>query len=215
MELVLAGMVARRTAYLAALAAIARRRGPALARRDSSASSPPACRRWRSAYLALATASVVPVCVGVGALASQLAPTRRAALELGGAVVGVLFLARVVADTASGLGWLRWATPLGWAEELRPFAGPQPLVLAAPRGRDVAAAHAGRMDRRAPRHRHGPARDPRQRPSPPAAALLADRTGAARRAHQPDRMARRQRARSRSSSACSPRAPPPQASPRA
>ena len=41
-----------------------------------------------SAYLALATASVVPVFVGVGALASQLAPTRRIALELGGAVVG-------------------------------------------------------------------------------------------------------------------------------
>ena len=31
------------------------------------------------------------------------------------------------------LGWLRWATPLGWAEELRPFADPQPLVLAAAR----------------------------------------------------------------------------------
>jgi ABC-2 type transport system permease protein len=72
------------------------------------------------------------VCVGVGALASQLAPTRRVALELGGAVLGLAFLARVIADTSSGAGWLRWATPLGWAEELRPFSGPRPLVLMLP-----------------------------------------------------------------------------------
>lgn len=85
-----------------------------------------------SAYLALATASVIPVCAGAGALACQLAPTRRMAFELGGAVVGLLLLARVVADTAGGAGWLRWATPLGWAEELRPFAHPRPLVLALP-----------------------------------------------------------------------------------
>ncbi len=85
-----------------------------------------------SAYLALATSSVVPVCVGVGAIASQLAPTRRMALELGGALVGLFFALRVIADTASGLGWLRWATPLGWAEELRPFAGARPLVLVLP-----------------------------------------------------------------------------------
>jgi ABC-2 type transport system permease protein len=36
-----------------------------------------------------------------------------------------------VADTTTA-GWLRWATPLGWAEELRPFAGPRPLVLLLP-----------------------------------------------------------------------------------
>jgi ABC-2 type transport system permease protein len=30
------------------------------------------------------------------------------------------------------VGWLRWLTPLGWAEELRPFTGAQPLVLFAP-----------------------------------------------------------------------------------
>jgi ABC-2 type transport system permease protein len=80
----------------------------------------------------LATVSIVPVCAGVGALASQLSPTRRIALELGGAVVGVWFLLRVVADTANGVGWLRWLTPLGWAEQLRPFVGAKPLVLMLP-----------------------------------------------------------------------------------
>ena len=45
-------------------------------------------------------------------------------------------------------GWLRWATPLGWAEELRPFAGAQPLVLLLPCSTAVAAA-ARRGDDRA------------------------------------------------------------------
>src|SRR5262249_40585511 len=81
---------------------------------------------------ALATASVVPVFVGVGAVASQLAPTRRMALAIGGGAVGLFLLVRVIADTANGLGWLRWATPLGWAEELRPFTGTRPWVLLLP-----------------------------------------------------------------------------------
>ena len=131
MELVLAGAVGRRTVYLAAALAIAA--GTLLL--------------WvaefvgflagrlpvgGSAYLALATVSLVPVCVGIGAIASQLAPSRRIALELGGAAVGVLFVLRVIADTSPGAGWLRWATPLGWAEELRPFSDPQPFVLVLP-----------------------------------------------------------------------------------
>ena len=37
----------------------------------------------------------------------------------------------MTADTSSA-GWLRWATPLGWAEELRPFTGARPAVLLLP-----------------------------------------------------------------------------------
>jgi len=130
-ELVLAGAVGRHTAYLASLAAIAV--GVLIMwLAETVGFLAGGLSLGGSAYLALATTSIVPVCVGVGALASQLAPTRRMALELGGAVVGVFFVLRVVADTASGVGWLRWATPLGWAEELRPFAGPRPLVLGLP-----------------------------------------------------------------------------------
>jgi ABC-2 type transport system permease protein len=130
-ELVLAGIVARHTAYLSSLAAIAA--GTVLLWAGESvgfiAGGLPA---GGSMYLALATVSIVPVCAGLGALASQLAPTRRMALELGGAVIGVWFLLRVIADTASGVTWLRWITPLGWAEQMRPFAGAQPLVLVLP-----------------------------------------------------------------------------------
>jgi ABC-2 type transport system permease protein len=45
--------------------------------------------------------------------------------------VAVFFVLRVVADTTSA-GWVRWLTPLGWAEEMRPFGGAQPLVLLLP-----------------------------------------------------------------------------------
>jgi ABC-2 type transport system permease protein len=131
MELVLAGPVGRRSAYLASLAAIAT--GTlVLWLAETVGFIVGGLSPGGSAYLALASTSIVPVCVGVGALASQLAPTRRVALELGGAIVSVFFVLRVIADTATGLGWLRWATPLGWAEQLRPFAGAQPLVLALP-----------------------------------------------------------------------------------
>jgi len=82
-----------------------------------------------SAYLALEVAAVAAVFVGVGSLASQLAPSRRLALGLGTAVFAAAFALRIVADTAGSLGWLRWATPLGWAEEMQPFTEAQPAVL--------------------------------------------------------------------------------------
>jgi ABC-2 type transport system permease protein len=131
MELVLASSVGRRTAYLSALAAIAA--GVLILGLAEFAglvlSGLPA---GGSAELALATASIVPVFVGVGALASQLAATRRMALELGGAAVGLFLALRVIADTSANAGWLRWATPLGWAEEVRPFTGSHSIVLALP-----------------------------------------------------------------------------------
>jgi ABC-2 type transport system permease protein len=138
MELVLAGVVGRRTAYLSAMAAIAAG-SLILWLAEFAGFVAGGLPAGGSAYLALATVSVIPVCVGVGAVASQLAPTRRIALELGGAVVGLLFLLRVIADTSTGLGWLRWTTPLGWAEELRPFAGARPLVLLLPAAATVVA----------------------------------------------------------------------------
>jgi ABC-2 type transport system permease protein len=130
-ELTLAGIVSRRTAYLSALAAIgvatvilwaAEFAGFALGQLPITG----------SAYLALATVSVIPVFTGIGAVASQLAPSRRIAAEIGGGAVALFFLLRVIADTVAGAGWLRWLTPLGWAEEMRPFAGPRPWVLLLP-----------------------------------------------------------------------------------
>ena len=130
-ELVLAAPVSRGTVYAGAIAGIAA--GAALLWVALLAGSViGGLAAGGSAFLALAIVSMVPVFAGVGALSSQLAPTRRVALELGGAVVVLAFLLRVIADTSGSLGWLRWATPLGWAEQLRPFTGAQPLVLLLP-----------------------------------------------------------------------------------
>lgn len=131
MEMVLAAPVGRRTAFLSAIAAIAA--GTSLLWLAMAAGYVVGgLPLGGSAYLALATGSVIAVFAGVGAVVSQFAPTRRIALELGSAVVAVFLLVRVIADTASGAGWLRWATPLGWAEELRPFTGAHPIVVVLP-----------------------------------------------------------------------------------
>jgi ABC-2 type transport system permease protein len=130
-ELVLAGAVSRSMLFAAAMTAIAA--GTlilwAAAFAGLVAGGLPVVG---SAYLALAVVSPAPVFVGVGALVSQLAPSRRLALELGGLVIGLFFVLRVIADTSSGASWLRWISPLGWAEELRPFTGAQPWVLLLP-----------------------------------------------------------------------------------
>jgi ABC-2 type transport system permease protein len=130
MELVLSAPVGRRTTYRAAVAAM----GTGVAALWAAEFVGFVAGRLPvagSAYLALATASVAAVFVGVGAVASQIAPSRRIATGLGLTVAGAALLLRVVADTTNS-GWLRWATPLGWAEEMRPFAGAQPLALLAP-----------------------------------------------------------------------------------
>ena len=131
-ELVLAGTVGRRRAFLAQLAAIGA--GAAVLWLAAFAAfAAGELPLGGSAYLALAIVSVVPVFVGVGAVASQLAATKRLATGLSTAVLTIAFALRTIADTTSGgRDWLRWATPLGWAEELRPFADPQPIVLLLP-----------------------------------------------------------------------------------
>ncbi len=164
-ELVLSGAVGRGANYAAALTATAVEAlalGAALwlgLVAGGLAAGP-------SAVLALAVISVVPGFAGVGAVLSQLTGTRRAALELGAAGFAAAFALRVIADTVSGAGRLRWLSPLGWAEEVRPFAHPQPLalvpgvilgalllVLAATmlRTRDIGGGLLGARDRRRPR----------------------------------------------------------------
>ena len=181
-ELVLAGAVSRRGSYVAAIAAIAV--GAATIWLATflglvSAHLPAS----GSAYLALATISPVAVFVGVGALASQLAPSRRLALALASAALALAFLLRVIADTSTGLGWLRWATPLGWAEQLQPFAGPNPVVLATTCSGRRAAPRRRRFDRGPPRRRHRPPAGQRQFSprlrllSSPTALALRDQRG--------------------------------------
>jgi ABC-2 type transport system permease protein len=130
-ELVLALPIGRATVRTAALVAITASVG-ALGLAEFAGLAIGGIPITGAAYLALAAASVALVCSGIGAVAGELAGTRRAAVGIGGLLVGVAFLLRVLADTVDGTGWLRWLTPLGWAEELRPLTGPRPWVLLLP-----------------------------------------------------------------------------------
>ncbi len=67
----------------------------------------------------------------VGAVASQLIGTTRGARIAATGVLAVAFFIRTAADAGSGIGWLRWVTPLGWFEELHPPSAPSPVALLA------------------------------------------------------------------------------------
>jgi polyether ionophore transport system permease protein len=130
-ELVLASPVSRRAAFGGAVAAVALS-GAVLWLGTFVGLVAGRLPAGGSAFLALATVCPAATLAGVGALASQLAPTRRVALEISAAALALALLARVVADTSSHLHWLRWLTPLGWSEEMRAFAGQRGAVLLLP-----------------------------------------------------------------------------------
>lgn len=110
---------------------------------------------WAGAGLAFAA---------IGAVAAQLATSARTARGLGAGAIGALYLVRAIGDTspAHGHRWVSWLSPLGWAQQVRPYAGDRlwvvllPLVFAVAvtgvafallRGRDLGAGlladHAG------------------------------------------------------------------------
>jgi len=136
-----------------------------------------------SLYLATCLVAAAAMFTGAGALLSELAANRRQANGLGAGIIGASFLVRMVADSTPGLAWLRWASPLGWTEQLHPLTGSHPLALlpigALAVGAAVAAAvvAAGR-DLGASAF---PSRDSR----PPHTALLARPAGLAARLIRP------------------------------
>jgi polyether ionophore transport system permease protein len=82
-----------------------------------------------SAFYALMVSASAAMFLAVGALTSQLASTRRQASGLAAGVFALCLVIRMIADSVSGLGWLRWLSPLGWVENLHPLTGSQPLAL--------------------------------------------------------------------------------------
>jgi ABC-2 type transport system permease protein len=82
-----------------------------------------------AAYFALAMVAAAALFAAVGALASQVASTRRQASSFAAVVLGLSYAVRMVADASSSLEWLRWASPLGWVEELTPLTTPRPVAL--------------------------------------------------------------------------------------
>jgi len=106
-----------------------------------------------SALLALGLGGTGLAFTGIAAVAAQLASTARAARGIALGALGVAFVLRGVGDSAGagGPSWLSWASPLAWIQLARPFAGPDPWVLALPlavgaAGTGLAFAIAGRRD---------------------------------------------------------------------
>jgi ABC-2 type transport system permease protein len=82
-----------------------------------------------SLFMAIAAVAATAMFTAVGALCSQLAATRRHAAVLAAGVFGVAYLLRAIAAGNTSLRWLRWASPLGWVDELRPLIDSRPLAL--------------------------------------------------------------------------------------
>ena len=80
-------------------------------------------------FFALAVVSSALMFLAVGAFCGQLSTSRRQAAGLGSVILGASYALRMVADSSAGLAWLRWATPLGWVEELQPLTRPRPFAL--------------------------------------------------------------------------------------
>lgn len=64
------------------------------------------------------------VFTAVAAVAAQVTVSHRAAIGLGLSAVAVAYVLRAVGDLAEGdPGWLSWLSPIGWSQQIRPFAG--------------------------------------------------------------------------------------------
>jgi len=82
----------------------------------------------------LAWASVGIAFAAVAAVAAQITAGARAAIGLAVGVLGVAYVLRAIGDTAGGGGvsWLRWLSPIGWGQQVRPFQGERWWVLVLP-----------------------------------------------------------------------------------
>ncbi len=78
----------------------------------------------------LAWAGVGVVFAAVAAVAAQLTTGARGARGLAVGVIGVVYVLRAVGDTASGsASLLTWGSPIGWGQQVRPYAGDRWWVL--------------------------------------------------------------------------------------
>jgi len=80
---------------------------------------------WAAAGLAFAA---------VAAVAAQVTEGARTANGLIAVALGVSYVLRALGDSASegGPRWISWLSPIGWAQQIRPYAGDRFLVVLAP-----------------------------------------------------------------------------------
>ncbi|TCO45733.1 ABC-2 type transport system permease protein [Kribbella antiqua] len=78
---------------------------------------------WASAGLAFA---------GVGAVTAQLSEGARTANGFTAIILGVSYVLRAIGDAKSDTGWVSWLSPIGWAQQIRPYAGDRFVVALLP-----------------------------------------------------------------------------------
>ncbi|MFF5518939.1 ABC transporter permease [Streptomyces coeruleorubidus] len=128
-ELVASGMVGRRASLTAALLAAAVANGVlALLLTAGLAGQGTA----GAVALGLGIAGVGMVFATMAAIVAQLTESARLARGLTAAVLGAAFVLRAAGDSATddGSSVLTWVSPLGWLENLRPYADERWWVLA-------------------------------------------------------------------------------------
>jgi ABC-2 type transport system permease protein len=85
-----------------------------------------------SVALALGFLACGLVFAGVGAVTAQISENARPARGMAAAVLGAAYLLRALGDSNDSLGWLSWLSPIGWTQQIRPFAGDRWWVLVLP-----------------------------------------------------------------------------------
>jgi ABC-2 type transport system permease protein len=80
----------------------------------------------------------------IAAVVAQLTRGARTAIGIGTAVVGIVYTLRAVGDTVevTGPSWLTWLSPIGWAQQFRPYAENRWWVLLVVVGFAIVAAAA-------------------------------------------------------------------------
>lgn len=91
----------------------------------------------------LAIAAVGLVFTGIAALTAQLTEYSRSSNGIACAVLGIAFVLRAAGDAATNARWLSWLSPIGWAQQVRAFAGERWWILALPFALAVLATAAG------------------------------------------------------------------------
>ncbi len=92
----------------------------------------------------LAWAGIGVAFATVAAVAAQLTRSARAASGIAVAALGLVYVLRAVGDVSSGPGrWLTWISPIGWGQQVRPFAGERWWALLLLFGFSVVAAAIG------------------------------------------------------------------------
>lgn len=81
-----------------------------------------------SIALGLALASAGAMFAAIAAVSAQVTESARAANGIASSVLGVSYLIRAVGDSTRH-GWIGWLSPIGWAQQIRPFADERWWVL--------------------------------------------------------------------------------------